>query len=285
MRSPHSFITLLACKDQSGINSAVSGYVSHLGGDIIESKSYHIDGTFYLRQEIDGQSIKIDFDSYQCGFKNVAKQFNMIYRMRDTSQAHRVIILAGKLEHCVADILYRLRDGEFKFNIPCIISNHRSVEDYAVWHGIPFHHIQFNDIQNREKSFQEIDRLAAYYKADTMVLARFMQIFPPELCKKYSNQIINIHHSFLPSFVGAKPYHQAHDYGVKLIGATCHYVTPDLDAGPIIEQDTIRVGDGDSVDDIIRSGREVERTVLSRGLKYHVEDRIIINGRRTIVFR
>jgi formyltetrahydrofolate deformylase len=163
-----------------------------------------------------------------------------------------------------------------------VISNHDDLRDFVEWHGIPFHHINFSD---KVAAFEKIAALFEQHQGDTLVLARFMQIMPPYLCERYLGRIINIHHSFLPSFVGAKPYHQAYQRGVKLIGATCHYVTADLDAGPIIEQDTVRIDHGDSVDDMVRYGRDIEKNVLARGLRYHVEDRVLVCGNKTIVFR
>jgi formyltetrahydrofolate deformylase len=164
----------------------------------------------------------------------------------------------------------------------CVISNHEDLRSFVEWHGIPFHYVPMTD---KAAAFEEIARLFEHHLGDTLVLARFMQIMPPYLCERYLGRIINIHHSFLPSFVGAKPYHQAFQRGVKLIGATCHYVTENLDAGPIIEQDTVRIDHGDSVEDMVRYGRDIERTVLARGLRYHLEDRVLVCGNKTIVFK
>jgi formyltetrahydrofolate deformylase len=180
------------------------------------------------------------------------------------------------------DLLHRWRNHELLVDIPCIISNHPELRDFVEWHGIPFH---FIDLNNKEDAFKEISTLFESVNGDAMVLARFMQIIPPALCSRYAGRILNIHHSFLPSFAGAKPYHQAHQRGVKLIGATCHYVTDQLDAGPIIEQDTVRIDHGDTPDDLVRYGRDIEKSVLSRGLRYHIEDRVLISGNKTIVFR
>jgi formyltetrahydrofolate deformylase len=168
--------------------------------------------------------------------------------------------------------------------IPCVISNHDVFKGFVEWHGIPFHHVPVTP-ENKAAANAEMLRLVDEVRADTIVLARYMQILPPELCEKYPGRIINIHHSFLPSFVGAKPYHQAYQRGVKLIGATCHFVTAELDAGPIIEQDTVRIDHGDTVEDLVRYGKDIEKAVLARGLRYHVEDRVLLNGNRTVVFR
>jgi formyltetrahydrofolate deformylase len=195
-----------------------------------------------------------------------------------------VVILVSKQEHCLYDLLARWQSKELDIEIPCVISNHDTLKGFVEWHGIPYHHVPV-DPAAKDAAYAEIMRLFAAAQGDTMVLARYMQILPPQLCTAYPGRIINIHHSFLPSFVGAKPYHQAYQRGVKLIGATCHYVTDELDAGPIIEQDTVRIDHGDTVDDLVRYGRDIEKTVLSRGLRYHVEDRVLVCGNKTIVFR
>jgi formyltetrahydrofolate deformylase len=172
-------------------------------------------------------------------------------------------------------------------DIPCVISNHGDLRSFVEWHGIPFYHVAMpNDSeQGKADAFKKIAELFEQHQGDTLVLARFMQILPPHLCEHYAGRVINIHHSFLPSFAGAKPYHQAYLRGVKLIGASCHYVTAQLDAGPIIEQDIVRIDHGDSVDDMVRYGRDIEKTVLARGLRYHVENRVLICGNKTIVFK
>ena len=166
----------------------------------------------------------------------------------------------------------------------CIISNHETLRGFVEWHGIPFHHVPVT-FENRDRAQAEVNRLFEESRGDTMVLARYMQILSPEICRAHPGRILNIHHSFLPSFVGAKPYHQAWQRGVKLIGATCHYVTEELDQGPIIEQDVIRIDHSDSPDDMVRYGKDIEKTVLARGLRYHVEDRVLVCGNKTIVFR
>jgi formyltetrahydrofolate deformylase len=196
----------------------------------------------------------------------------------------RVALLVSKLDHCLIDLLYRWRAGELRCEIPCVIANHDDLRRDVEVHGIPFHHVPVTP-ETKPAAFAEIERLLQQHEVDTLVLARYMQILPPDTCARYPGRVINIHHSFLPSFVGAKPYHRAFERGVKLIGATSHYVTADLDEGPIIEQDVVRVEHGDTVDDLIRYGRDVERAVLARALRYHLEDRVMLNGHRTVVFR
>jgi formyltetrahydrofolate deformylase len=194
------------------------------------------------------------------------------------------VILVSKQEHCLYDLLARWQSKELDIEIPCIVSKHDPCRGFVEWHGIPFHHVPVTP-DAEEAAYAEIRRIFEEVKGDTMVLARYMRIVPPDMCAAYSGRILNIHHSFLPSFVGARPYHQAHERGVKLIGATCHYVTNQLDQGPIIEQDVIRIDHADSVDDMVRYGKDIEKTVLARGLRYHLEDRVLMHGNKTVVFR
>ena len=240
-----------------------------------------------MRQEILADSLPFDLTGFHAQFSGLADEFDMDWRISDSARKKHIVILVSKQDHCLNDLLHRWRSGELQVDIPCVISNHEDLRGFVEWHGIPFHYIAMpnNNEQAKAAAFEKIARLFEQHQGDTLVLARFMQIMPPYLCQRYLGRIINIHHSFLPSFVGAKPYHQAYQRGVKLIGATCHYVTEDLDAGPIIEQDTVRIDHGDSVDDMVRYGRDIEKTVLARGLRYHVEDRVLVCGNKTIVFR
>jgi formyltetrahydrofolate deformylase len=183
----------------------------------------------------------------------------------------------------LADILNRWHSGDLPCDIPCVISNHEDLRSLVEWHGIPFFHVPV-DPKNKAPHFAEVERLVAEHKADVVVLARYMQILPEALCTAMPNKIINIHHSFLPSFIGARPYHQAQERGVKLIGATCHYVTGDLDAGPIIDQDVVRISHRDAVEDMVRLGKDCEKSVLARGLRWHLEDRVLVHGNKTVVF-
>ncbi len=267
-----------------GIIAAVSGFIAQHGGFIVEA-SYHTEQEaqrFFMRQEILADSLPFDLIEFHAQFLSLADDFGMDWHISDSAQKKRLVLLVSKQDHCLNDLLHRWRSNELPVDIPCVISNHEDLRSFVEWHKIPFH---FVDMADKVGAFENIEHLFKLYHADTMVLARFMQIMPPDLCRRYAGQIINIHHSFLPSFVGAKPYHQAYERGVKLIGATCHYVTDELDAGPIIEQDTVRIDHGDTPDDLVRYGRDIEKTVLSRGLRYHVEDRVLICGNKTIVFR
>ena len=280
----HRYTLTLSCPDRVGIVAAVSGFVAQHGGFIVEA-SYHTDQEtqrFFMRQEIRADSLPFDAAGLRTRFAAVAEQFRMSWQVSDSAVKKRVVVLVSKQDHCLNDLLHRWRSGELEVEIPCVISNHEDLRGFVEWHGIPFHYLP---MQDKAAAFAEIARQFDASRGDVMVLARFMQIVPPDLCTRYAGRLINIHHSFLPSFAGAKPYHQAYHRGVKLIGATCHYVSDELDAGPIIEQDTMRIDHGDTVEDMVRYGKDIEKAVLARGLRYHVEDRVLICGNKTIVFR
>ncbi|MEK7811971.1 MAG: formyltetrahydrofolate deformylase [Pseudomonadota bacterium] len=283
MTTRHYTLTI-SCPDRSGIIAAVTGFIAQHGGFIVEA-TYHTEQEeqrFFMRQEIRADSLPFDADELRRLFTPLAQKFGMTWQLADSAQKKRLVILVSKQDHCLNDLLHRWRSGELQVDIPCVISNHEDLRGFVEWHGIPFIPV---DMTDKPAAFEKIAALFGKHRGDCMVLARFMQILPPLLCQRFPGRIINIHHSFLPSFVGAKPYHQAYKRGVKLIGATCHYVTDELDAGPIIEQDTVRIDHGDTVDDLVRYGRDIEKTVLSRGLRYHVEDRVLVCGNKTIVFR
>jgi formyltetrahydrofolate deformylase len=284
MKSSRRYTLTLSCPDRVGIVAAVSGFFAQQGGWIVEA-SYHADtqtGRFFMRQEILADSLSFDVAILRTKFAVVAQEFEMEWQVSDSAQKMRVVMLVSKQDHCLNDLLHRWRSGELEVDIPCVISNHEDLRSFVEWHGIPYHHVP---MANKDAAFEEIEALFNQYQGDTLVLARFMQILPPELCRRYAGRVINIHHSFLPSFAGAKPYHQAFERGVKLIGATCHYVTEELDDGPIIEQDTVRIDHGDSVEDMVRYGRDIEKTVLARGLRYHVENRVLVCDNKTVVFK
>ena len=285
------FYTLTAsCPDRVGIVAAVSGFFAQHGGWILEttlhSEPPNEDGVaaYFMRLEIKADSLPFDLEGLRAAFKAVADAFNMTWKISDSAKRKRVVILVSKQEHCLYDLLARWQSKELDIDIPCIISNHETLRGFVEWHGIPFHYVPVTP-DNKVEAYGRISDLCTEARADVMVLARYMQILSPELCAQFSGRIINIHHSFLPSFVGAKPYHQAWERGVKLIGATCHYVTADLDQGPIIEQDVIRIDHSDSVEDMVRYGKDIEKTVLARGLRNHLEGRVLIHGNKTIVFR
>ena len=285
------FYTLTAsCPDRVGIVAAVSGFFAKHGGWILEttlhSEPPNDEGVaaYFMRLEIKADSLPFDLDGLRAAFQPVADEFNMNWKISDSAKRKRVVILVSKQEHCLYDLLARWQSNELDVDIPCVISNHESLRGFVEWHGIPFHYVPVTP-DNKPEAYARIGQLFKEAEADVMVLARYMQILSPELCAAFPGRIINIHHSFLPSFVGAKPYHQAWERGVKLIGATCHYVTADLDQGPIIEQDVIRIDHSDSVEDMVRYGKDIEKTVLARGLRNHLEGRVLVHGNKTIVFR
>ena len=284
MTTTHRYTLTISCPDRAGIIAAVTGFIAQHGGFIVEA-SYHTDletQRFFMRQEILADSLPFDAHEFRRRFAQLSDEFEMTWQFSDSARKKRLVILVSKQDHCLNDLLHRWRSGELLVDIPCLISNHEDLRSFVEWHGIPFIHV---DVADKAAAFARIGALFEQHQGGTLVLARFMQIMPADFCQRYAGRIINIHHSFLPSFVGAKPYHQAYLRGVKLIGATCHYVTDELDAGPIIEQDTVRVDHGDTVDDLVRYGRDIEKTVLARGLRYHIEDRVLICGNKTIVFR
>jgi len=286
MSSARRYTLTLTCPDRVGIVAAVSGMIAQHQGWIVEA-SHHADEQakrFFLRQEIRADSLPFDVATLREKFASIAAEFDMDWRISDSAVKKRVVVLVSKQEHCLYDLLARWQSKELDIDIPCVISNHETFRGLVEWHGIPFHHVPVMP-ENKDAAYAEVQRLFEDNRGDTMVLARYMQILSPGLCRAYPGQIINIHHSFLPSFVGARPYHQAYERGVKLIGATCHYVTEALDQGPIIDQDVIRIDHSDSPEDMVRYGKDIEKTVLARGLRYHLEDRVLAHGNKTVVFR
>jgi formyltetrahydrofolate deformylase len=281
------YILSITCPDRIGIVAAVTGFIAGHGGSVLEA-AQHGDLSsemFFLRIEVTADSLPFGPDTFRDAFAPVADEFAMDWHLTDTDTHKRVVLLVSREDHCLADLLHRWRNGDLECDIPCIISNHEDLRSFVEWHGIPFRCVPVpSDPAGKAAACAAIERIAVEERADVLVLARYMQIVPPSLCALYSGRIINIHHSFLPSFAGSRPYHQAFARGVKLIGATCHYVTADLDEGPIIEQDTRRIDHGDSPEELRRVGRDIERTVLARGLRWHLEDRVLLNGTKTIVF-
>lgn len=283
----HTYRLVISCPDRVGIVARVSQFVAEYGGWLTEA-NYHSDrdsGWFFMRNEIRADSLKIGLREFSAAFARIADEYAMRWYLRDSTVRQRVVILASHASHCLADLLHRWHSDELFCDIPAVISNHDNLRSMVEWHRIPFHYVPVaKEKEGKAKAFAEVEKLVDQYRADTLVLARYMQIVPPELCAKYPGNIINIHHSFLPSFIGANPYQKAYDRGVKLIGATSHYVTTELDEGPIIEQDVIRVNHRHGVDDLVRLGKDVEVAVLARALRNHLEDRVIVHGNKTVVF-
>jgi formyltetrahydrofolate deformylase len=276
---------IISCPDQVGIVAKVTQFVADHGGWLTEA-SYHSDpdsGWFFMRNVVRTDSLDLTIEEFRLRFDVLAQELNMNWYIHDAQQKRRVALLVSNSSHCLADLLHRWYSGELQCDIPCVISNHDNLRSMVEWHGIPFHHVPINK-DNKSAAFDEIDNILTSYDTQTVVLARYMQIIPPAMCEKYNGQMINIHHSFLPSFIGANPYQKAFERGVKLIGATSHYVTHSLDEGPIIDQDVIRINHDHSQDDMVRLGRDVEKTVLARALRFHIEDRVIIKDNKTIVF-
>jgi len=285
-------VITFGCPDRTGIVAGIATFLAEAGGWIVEA-AYHTDpdtGWFFTRQEVRADSLPFDVDELRARFEPVARSLGgdqAQWRIDDTGQKRRVVILVSKEGHCLYDLLGRVASGELDIDLRAVIGNHDVLADITRAHGIPFHHVPFPtepDPEARAAAFDQIEKLVDEHDPHAIVLARFMQIVPPHLCERWAGRALNIHHSFLPSFVGARPYHQAYQRGVKLIGATCHYVTPELDAGPIIEQDVIRVNHEDAVSDLVRKGRDIEKVVLARGLRWHLENRVLVHAGRTVVF-
>lgn len=282
-----TYILTLSCQDTRGIVASVTGFLSNHDGFIIESTQFGdpSTGRFFMRVQFSPGERTAELNELKKQFAaDVADRFAMEWELNDTVKKARVLILVSKQLHCLNDLLHRYRTGQLAMEIPAVISNHPDARGIVEWHGIPFHHLP---IENGDKAAQEA-KIRAIIDAehiDVVILARYMQILSPELSAYLRGRAINIHHSFLPSFKGAKPYHQAHERGVKLIGATAHYVTDALDEGPIIDQEVSRVDHSYSPEALTLMGQDIEAQVLSRALKYQLEHRVLLNGNKTVVFR
>ena len=286
----NSAILLVSCPDAKGEVATIADFVYRHGGNILHADE-HADeesGLFLMRVEFDPKDFDIDLSDKALAdfgrhFEPIATRFQMKWRLAQSSQRQRMIILVSKYDHCLVDLLYRHQSGELACDIPLIISNHADNQAIADFYKVPYAIVPVTK-DNRVEAEARIQSLIDQHRPDFMVLARYMQILSNEFVHRYPQRIINIHHSFLPAFVGARPYHQAFERGVKLIGATSHYVTEVLDDGPIIEQDVVRVSHRDTVDDLIRKGRDLEKVVLSRAVRWHVENRVLVYGNKTVVF-
>ncbi len=281
-------VLLIDCPDRKGLVATVSTLLYRFGANIIHADQHqdHEGGLFFMRVEwtLDG----FDLGAFRAEFQNTAAELNMRFRLETMSHAAssgapRVALFVSQYLHCYVDILHRQQTRELPCEIPLIISNHQTGEGLTRFYGIPFHHIPVT-AATRQQAEQEQLRLLTEHRIDLIVLARYMQILSPDFVAQYPARIINVHHSFLPAFTGARPYHAAFARGVKLIGATSHYVTEMLDEGPIIEQDVARISHRDQVEDLVKKGRDLERTVLGRALAWHLEHRILCYGNKTVVF-
>ncbi|GAA2140916.1 formyltetrahydrofolate deformylase [Nocardioides koreensis] len=279
------FVLVLDCPDRPGIVHAVSAFLLEHGGNILESQQFgDVDtGRFFMR---------IDFvtagptlvEQLRADFVEIAARFQMRYELWDAEAPYRTLIMVSKHLHCLNDLLFRHSTGALQIDIPVVVSNHPDAEALVRSYGLDFAHVPVTP-ETKPAAEAELLRLVKEHDVDLVVLARYMQVLSDDLCRELSGRAINIHHSFLPSFKGAKPYHQAYDRGVKLVGATAHYVTGDLDEGPIIEQDVIRVDHNHTREQLVAAGRDVEAQVLSRAVRWHSESRVLLNGHRTVVFR
>jgi formyltetrahydrofolate deformylase len=281
--SSTSWVLTLSCPDRPGIVHAVSGVLVECGGNITESQQFGDPdtGIFHMRVQVD---VAADEQRLRSAFAEVAQRFSMTWRLDVVGRPVRTVVLVSRAGHCLNDLLFRQRSGLLPVRIPAIVGNHRDLEPLAGFYGVPFHHVP---VQPGAKAAAEARLLDLVEELDVelVVLARYMQVLSDELCRRLAGRIINIHHSFLPSFKGARPYAQAHDRGVKLIGATAHYVTAALDEGPIIEQDVERVDHSMSVAELVGIGQDVEAQVLARAVRWHAEHRVLLDGHRTVVFR
>jgi len=282
-----TYILTLSCKDVRGIVAAVTGFLAEHYGFIIESAQFGdaSTGQFFLRIEFSSGEMTPPEDIFKKRFHDeVAQRFAMQWQLHDKARKPRVVIMVSRHGHCLNDLLHRHLTKTLPVEIPAIISNHPDFKEVVEWQRIPFYHLPMEQGGKQAQEAKVWD-VFTRHGGDTLVLARYMQILSPELCAKLDGRAINIHHSFLPSFKGAKPYTQAFDRGVKIIGATAHYVTPDLDEGPIIEQEVARVDHTFKPDDLEAAGRDIECAVLARALKYHIERRVLVNGCKTVVFK
>jgi formyltetrahydrofolate deformylase len=278
-------VLLVSCADQQGIVAAVASFVAEHGGNVVDLQQHtdHTDAAFFQRVEFELDAFRLARDQIGPAFEPTAERFGMQWTLRFTDERARLAILASREPHCLHDLLNRCRAGELAAEPVVVVSNHPDHVDVAGWHSVPYAHLP---VVGEEVAAQEaaVQGCLDEHGADLVVLARYMRVLSPSFCDRWAGRLINIHHSFLPAFRGARPYHQAHERGVKVIGVTAHYATAELDDGPIIDQDVLRVSHRDDVEDLRRKGRDLEVTVLARAVHAHVEHRILVYGRRTVVF-
>jgi formyltetrahydrofolate deformylase len=282
---PDTATLLIDCPDQRGIVAAVSDFLYRHGANIVHADQ-HQDADqhlFFMRVEWELDGFALAIDQFTPAFTPIAERFAMQWRIERSTQQARLALFVSRYDHCLADLLYRWRCGELRCQVALVIGNHRDAEPLAQFYQVPFHYIPL-DGSNKEAAEGQQLELLRREQIDLVVLARYMQILSSHFVAAYPQRIINVHHSFLPAFVGARPYHQAFERGVKLIGATSHYVTSELDDGPIIEQATTRISHRDQLEDLLQKGRELEKAVLSRAVRWHIESRILVYGKKTVIF-
>ncbi len=279
------YVLLLSCPDRRGTVATVTALLFERGANIEESQQYDDVRTdeFFMRIRFSVEAGTTTLDQWWGWFAPVAEEYAMAWTIRDASTPYRALVMVSRFGHCLNDLLFRWRSGALNLEIPAVVSNHPDLADLAASYGVPFHHVPVT-ADTKPEAEAALRGLVAEHDVDLVVLARYMQVLSDDLTRELAGRVINIHHSFLPSFKGAKPYHQAFDRGVKLVGATAHYVTADLDEGPIIEQDVIRVDHRMAPEDLVRAGEEVESRVLARAVRWHCESRILRNGTTTVVF-
>lgn len=281
----NSAVLLIDCPDQKGLVAGIANFLLELDANILHADQ-HQDADrnlFFMRVEWDLEGFDLELKDFAQRFEPIAKKFKMRWRLHDGRQAPRVALFVSKYDHCLVDVLYRHRAGDIPADIVAIVSNHPDVRPIAEFYQIPFHVLPVTPEKKIDAEKKQL-KLLSDLKVELVVLARYMQILSPAFVAAYPLKIINVHHSFLPAFVGARPYHQAYERGVKLIGATSHYVTEVLDDGPIIEQDVVRISHRDQVEDLVKKGGDLEKSVLSRALRWHVDARILVYGNKTVVF-
>ncbi len=280
------FVLTLVCPDRPGIVHAVTGFLLARGGNIMESQQFGdpLTQRFFMRIDFKIAGAALTPDALRADFAAIAAEFAMDYDLWAAKAPFRTLIMVSRQLHCLNDLLFRWSTGSLQIDIPAVVSNHRDAERLCDAYGLAFHHVPVT-ADTKDQAEARLLELVDEHDIHLVVLARYMQVLSDGLCRTLAGKVINIHHSFLPSFKGAKPYHQAFDRGVKLVGATAHYVTADLDEGPIIEQDTLRVDHGYTQDQLVAAGRDVEAQVLSRAVRWHSESRVLLNGHRTVVFR
>jgi len=284
--SKQTYRLTLSCRNRPGIVAAVSKFLFERGADILDARQFDDQPScrFFMRVEFIADAEAQQINAWRAAFLPIVEQFGCDWALRPVAERKKILIMVSKFDHCLVDLLYRTRIGELAMSITGIVSNHpRESFGHLDSQDIDFHYLPVTP-KNKEEQESKLLDIVARTGTDMVVLARYMQVLSDNLCRALSGRCMNVHHSFLPGFKGAKPYHQAHERGVKLIGATAHFVTSDLDEGPIVEQDVIRISHADTPDDLIRKGRDVERQVLARGLRYFVEDRLFLNGKTTVVF-
>lgn len=276
---------LISCPDRKGIISAVAGFIASHNGNILEADQHTDpnDGMFFMRVEVELQNFELSRDTFNNAWLEISHPFNMQWSMHWGDQKKRMAIMVSKQSHCLNDLLWRWKTGELQVDVAFVASNHTELKEDVVGFGIPFYHLPVCP-ETKQQQESQLLTLLKEQAVDVIVLARYMQILSPSFVEKFPERMINIHHSFLPAFAGPKPYHQAYERGVKIIGATSHYVTDQLDRGPIIAQSTLSVDHRDTVDDLVRKGRDLERVVLASAVRYHVEDQLLISNNKTVVF-